>query len=81
MKTIATVASALLLSACVTVTEEQREEREYRDVENRADYFAYRQQCRSNGGFVVISGSHGRLTSSDIPKPGDYRCEKSLAFR
>jgi hypothetical protein len=80
MKTIAIAASVMLLSACVSITEEQKEEREYQDVEQRAAYFAYKRQCRSNGGIVVINGSHGRLTTSGIPKPGDYRCQKSLAF-
>ena len=81
MRTIAMVANIILLSGCVTLTEEQRDERDYRNEERRAAYFAYRRECRNDGGFVVINGSHGRLTSRGIPKPGDYRCEKSLAFR
>jgi hypothetical protein len=80
MKTSALVAGIFLLSGCVSMSEKQKEEREYRDAENRAAYFAYRQQCRGNGGIVVINGSHGRLTSDDIPNPGDYRCQKSLSF-
>lgn len=81
MRTIAMAAGIILLSGCVTVSEKQKEEREYRHAEERAAYFAYRRNCRSNGGVVVISGSHGRLTSADIPGPGDYRCEKAMAFR
>lgn len=81
MKTIAIAATVILLSACASVSEEQREDREYREAERRAAYFAYRRDCRNNGGFVVVSGSRGRLTSRGIPNPGDYRCEKSMAFR
>ena len=85
MKTVikarAIVAGTFLLSACVTVSEKQKEEREYRDAENRAAYVAYRRQCKGNGGIVVITGSHGRLSSDDIPNPGDYRCQKNLSFR
>jgi hypothetical protein len=80
MKASALVAGIFLLSGCVSLTDKQKEAREYRDEENRAAYFAYRRLCRSNGGIVVVNGSHGRITSDDAPNPGDYRCQKSLSF-
>jgi hypothetical protein len=81
MKASALVAGIFLLSGCVSLTDKQKEAREYRDEENRAAYFAYRQHCKRNGGIVVINGTHGRLASYGIPHPGNYRCLKSMSFR
>jgi hypothetical protein len=80
MKTCTLIACIMLVSGCVTVSESQKDAREYQEAEQRAEYFAYRKRCRSNGGLLVIHGTHGRVGSDNIPNAGDYRCQRSMSF-
>ena len=53
MKIAAMLAAITMLGGC-SITEEQREAREYRDAEWRAEFLAYRAKCRNDGGRLVV---------------------------
>jgi len=77
MKSSAFLAAAVFLAGCAAVTEEQLEAREYRDVEWQAQYYAYKSDCRSKGGLIVVQGTTGRFSRDGAPAYGDiYRCQK-----
>ncbi|MDH4047995.1 MAG: hypothetical protein OEW68_06280 [Gammaproteobacteria bacterium] len=77
MKSSALLASVAFLAGCAAVTEEQIEAREYRDFEWRSKFFAYKADCRSKGGMIIVHGTTGKFSSDGAPAYGDlYRCQK-----
>ena len=82
MKLRVLVVAVVSTAGCVSVSEEQREAREYRDAEWRAEFLEYRQKCHRDGGRLVVHGNTQMYRREGIPKYGDYYvCRSSLAFR
>jgi hypothetical protein len=81
MKICALIAFVLAVSGCATITDEQREERDYQEALNRAEFYAFRQRCRYNGGILVVTASPVRLGPNGIPDDGDYRCQRTMSIR
>ncbi len=65
------LAATLFLAGCSTMTERQKEEREYRRAEFEAAYLRYEAWCHSMGRQVVIQAGLGP-DRRGIPTPGDY---------
>jgi len=71
-----------LLAGCATANEAAREEREYREVEWRAQLAEDRRDCRSQGGLLVFKTGMARLGRRTVPRPGDtYTCDLSMAYQ
>ena len=65
--------ATLLLAACAPLTQQQLEEREYRNVDWENRYLSYNQRCLAAGGRMVIqSSSSHRLRQRNVPRRGDY---------
>lgn len=82
MKLAATFAAIVLIAGC-SITEEQREAREYRDAEWRAKFLEFRAKCRNDGGRLVVHGDTQTHRRYGIPNYGDYYgCQpRGLSFR
>lgn len=82
MKSAIFIVAATLTTACVPITEEQRDAREYRDAEWRAEFIEYRAKCRNQGGNLMVRGDTQRYGRHGVPDYGDfYTCRRSMAFR
>lgn len=82
MKTVIFVAGVVLMTACVTVSESEREAREYREVERREQYLSDRRLCRRKGGVLVIHRSSGRFDPYGVPDYRDsYNCRTARSLR
>jgi len=82
MKPKILLAAVALTTGCVSVTEQQREAREYRDVEWLAKFVEDREKCRSKGGHFVVYGGMKRIGRRATVNPGDtYTCRLTSAFR
>ena len=64
-------ATAFFFTACSTMTERQKEERDYRRAEFEAAYLKYEAWCHKMGRQVVIQAGLGP-DRKGIPSPGDY---------
>lgn len=72
----------VLASGCAGVSENAREEREYREVEWQAEYSDFRRRCLNNRGIIVVQASNRLHRIQPRPAPGDqYSCQRSLAIR
>lgn len=77
MKAGILLGSIILLGACAAPTEKQIEAREYREAEKQAELLDYRQQCRNNGGVLVVYASGGRTKQNAPTDSADYlRCQR-----
>lgn len=69
---LVTVGVALLVSSgCSTLSERDKEDREYRQAEFEAAFLKYQRWCHSMGRQVVIQAGLGP-DRRGIPTPGDY---------
>ena len=76
------IACVVVLAACAYPTEQQIEDREYRDAEWRARFLEYRRDCRAKKGHIEIHGWTELMGHDGIPRYGDfYKCTKSLSIR
>ena len=78
--TITTVGmvSLLFIAGCAPLTEQQKEEREYRRVDWQNQYVAYNNRCLEVGGRMVVQASSMRFNG--IPQRGDYyACTKRIS--
>ena len=82
MKLAAMLAAIMVTTGC-SITEEQREAREYRDAEWRAEFIEFRARCRNDGGRLVVHGDTQRHRRYRIPEYGDfYGCQpRGMSFR
>ena len=72
--------ATLLTAACAPLTQQQLDEREYRNVDWENRYLNYSQRCMASGGRMVIqSNSSHRLRQRNIPRRGDhYSCTHAV---
>jgi hypothetical protein len=82
MKLAAMIAAIMVMAGC-SITEKQREARQYRDAEWRAEFLEYRAKCKTDGGRLVVHGDTQRHRRYGIPDYGDfYACQaRGLSFR
>ncbi len=79
MKTIIVALSLVMTAGCVQLTEQQIEERQYRNLDWQNQFVDYRHRCQSAGGRMVVQAS-GRLGRAGIPRRGDYyTCTQRIA--
>ncbi len=73
MKTLV-VTIALLLAGCASLSDQARENREYRRLDFQARFLEYRRQCYAAGGRIYINAT-GSLDRAGVPKRGSrYNC-------
>lgn len=78
MRVLMMIIGALILSACATLTESEREERQYRKVDWENRYVAYVNRCHRAGGKMILT-RYSRVGRKDIPNPGDlYNCSTNV---
>ena len=69
IRTIASLAvAALLTSGCATMSEAEREEREYRRVDFRNKFIEDRSRCEASGGRLYVQGYGGTLDKHGVPR-------------
>ena len=78
MQTLSKFAIALSVSAaltsCVAISEQTREEQQYRSVDWEHRYRDYRRRCQQAGGHMLIR-SVSRIARAGLPRRSDrYRC-------
>lgn len=62
------------LTSCVAISEQVREEQQYRSVDWEHRYREYTQRCRQAGGHMLIRGV-SRIARAGLPRPSNrYRC-------
>jgi hypothetical protein len=72
----------VLMTGCAGVSEKEREEREYSEVEWLAEYGEFRRRCLNNRGIIVVQASNRLHRKPAGPAPGDqYSCQRTLAIR
>jgi hypothetical protein len=78
MRKLIGLLAILALAGCVTLTETERDEREYNRVERSEVALAAMIDCESRGGLVVISrgsGSGLRRNSRELGSFDSWRCK------
>ncbi len=60
--------AVLLTAGCATMTEAQRDAREYERVDFRNQFIADRGRCLARGGRIYVGGPGGILDRDDIPR-------------
>ena len=77
MRGVLLFVAAVMLGGCVTMTDKQREQLEYRQVEWQEQFRMDLIECRAQGGLMIIEPGIRRLGRSTTPKYGDkYTCER-----
>lgn len=72
MKSICVLAGVFLIAGCATLTEQELEAREYRNLDWRNAFVDYRQRCIHQGGRVLIDARGGHVDREGVPSRGDY---------
>ena len=67
MKLLFVIALTLLLSACAAVSEQEREENRYKQIDWENRYLAYVNRCHRAGGRMIIT-KYSRVGNRDIPR-------------
>lgn len=68
---VAMTVGAVVCTGCSTMSERDKEERDYRRAEFEAAFLKYQKWCHSMGRRVVIQAGLGP-DRRGIPTPGDY---------
>lgn len=77
---LAVLGLAMIPAACGTVSEQQRYERENRQVIKMERYEAKRKACRASGGFMVLP-THGGLSGERaVEQYDDAYCVRPETF-
>lgn len=74
MKTLLVMATALLSTACATISEQEKEAREYRQTDWENRYIAYANRCDRAGGQMIVNKA-SLVGDRDIPRRHElFRC-------
>jgi len=68
--------AAALLCGCATITQEDLDRREYRQIDRINRFYEYEQKCQLAGGLVHIEAQQGWAPRNGVPGRGDqYWCQ------
>lgn len=74
MRVLGAAALLTMTSACAPLSEAERDEREYRQVDFVEQFLVFRADCAARGKRILIDAM-SRVSRDGIPSPGDrYFC-------
>jgi hypothetical protein len=74
MQILGAAALLTMTSACAPLSEAERDEREYRQVDFVEQFLVFREDCTGRGKRILIDAM-SRVSRDGIPSPGDrYFC-------